>query len=151
MRSLARTTSDNPDFRTLVLQLDRYLAALDGNEHGFYAQYNTIASLRHVVVVYQENEPVGCGAFKEIEPGTIEIKRMYVVPAQRQRGVARAVLDELEQWATELGYTTAVLETGRRQPEAIALYERQGYQRTENYGQYVGVANSVCMRKAISQ
>ncbi len=151
MLRLVRTTSENADFQQLVQLLDRDLAARDGDEATFYAQYNKITLIRHAVVAYEEGEPVGCGAFKEFEADAVEIKRMYVRPTHRQRGVARAVLAELEQWASEVGYPTAVLETGRRQPEAIALYERCGYARTANYGQYVGVANSVCFRKSLSQ
>lgn len=149
MLRLVRTTSENPDFRTLVQLLDQDLAERDGAEHGFYAQYNKIDLIRHAVVAYQHGQPVGCGAFKEFEPGTVEIKRMYVQPECRQQGVARAVLDELEVWADELGYAIAVLETGKRQPEAIALYKRSGYKFTLNYGQYVGVENSVCLRKEL--
>jgi len=149
MLRLVRTTSENPDFRILVQLLDQDLAERDGAEHGFYAQYNKIDLIRHAVVAYQHGQPVGCGAFKEFEPGTVEIKRMYVQPECRQQGVARAVLDELEVWADELGYAIAVIETGKRQPEAIALYQRSGYKFTPNYGQYVGVENSVCLRKEL--
>ncbi len=151
MLHLVRTTSADPDFRTLVQLLDQDLAARDGAEHGFYAQFNTIAQLAHVVVAYQGEAPVGCGAFKPYEANAVEIKRMYVQPAHRGRGVARAVLTELEHWASALGYIRCVLETGRRQPEAIALYQRSGYAFIPNYGQYVGVENSVCMERKVSQ
>jgi GNAT superfamily N-acetyltransferase len=150
MLRLTRTTSENPDFQKLVQLLDRDLAQRDGDEHGFYAQYNMIALLKHTVVAYAGNAPVGCGAFKEYAPDSVEIKRMFVQPAYRQRGVARAVLAELEAWAAELGYATCVLETGKRQPEAIALYQRSGYAFTPNYGQYIGIDNSVCLRKTLT-
>lgn len=101
-------------------------------------------------MAYAGDEPVGCGAFKEFEAGSAEIKRMFVQPAHRQWGVARAVLTELEAWAAELGYASCVLETGKRQPEAIALYQRSGYAFTPNYGQYIGVDNSVCLRKRLT-
>ena len=149
MLQFVRTTSENADFRILVQLLDQDLAERDGAEHGFYAQFNKIDLIRHAVVAYRDDMPVGCGAFKEFEPGTVEIKRMYVQPKHRQQGVAQAVLGELEKWAAELNYTTTVLETGKRQPEAIALYQRYGYALTPNYGQYVAIENSVCMRKAL--
>ncbi|RZK90816.1 MAG: GNAT family N-acetyltransferase [Hymenobacter sp.] len=149
MLHLVRTTSENPDFRALVQLLDQDLAERDGAEHSFYAQFNTIAQLAHVVVAYQGEAPVGCGAFKPFEANTVEIKRMYVQPAHRGQGVAQAVLAELEHWAGELGITHCVLETGQKQPEAIALYQRCGYAFIPNYGQYVGVANSVCLQKAL--
>ena len=149
MLRLVRTTSENPDFRALVQLLDRDLAARDGDESAFYTQYNKIDLIRHAVVAYQAGEPVGCGAFKEFAADAVEIKRMYVVPAQRGQGIAHAVLGELEGWAAELGYAAGVLETGLRNPEAIRLYERAGYVRIPNYGQYAGVANSVCLRRAL--
>ena len=149
MLHLVHTTSENSDFLALVRLLDQYLAELDGSEHAFYAQFNKTAFLQHVVVAYLDDQPVGCGAFKEYAPDVVEIKRMYVQPEHRQQGIARAVLGELEKWAAELGYATAVLETGKRQPEAIALYQRAGYTLTPNYGQYVGIENSVCLRKEL--
>jgi putative acetyltransferase len=149
MPLLVRTTSEDTDFRALVQLLDQDLAVRDGAEHAFYAQFNHIAKLNHVVVAYQDGEPVGCGAFKEFEPGAVEIKRMFVQPAHRGQGLAQAVLAELERWAGELGYASCVLETGQKQPEAIALYQRSGYARIPNYGQYAGVENSVCMQKAL--
>lgn len=150
MLRLIRTTSENLDFQQLVQLLDRDLAQRDGDEHGFYSQYNKIALIRHAVVAYADDELVGCGAFKEYAPDSVEIKRMFVQPAHRQRGVARAVLAELETWAAELGHANCVLETGKRQPEAIALYQRSGYAFTPNYGQYVGIDNSVCLRKTLT-
>ena len=149
MIRLVRTISEDPDFRALVQLLDRDLAARDGDEATFYAQYNKVDLIQHALVAYRASEPVGCGAFKEYAADAVEIKRMYVAPAQRGQGVAQAVLGELESWAAELGYAAGVLETGLRNPEAIRLYERAGYVRIPNYGQYVGVANSVCMRRAL--
>ncbi|MBL7833232.1 MAG: GNAT family N-acetyltransferase [Cyclobacteriaceae bacterium] len=149
MIKLIRTTSDHPDFISLVRLLDADLAKRDGDEHSFYAQYNTIATLKHVVVAYDNSKAVGCGAVKEQAPGVMEVKRMYVLPENRKGGVATLILTELEHWAHELGYKKCVLETGKRQPEAIALYEKNGYRITPNYGQYIGVDNSVCFEKML--
>ena len=149
MLRLIRTTSDNPDFRALVQLLDYDLGARDGADHAFYAQFNKVDAIKHVVVAYQEEKPVGCGAFKEFSGELVEIKRMYVQPDRRGHGVAAAILAELEQWARELHYKGCVLETGMKQPEAIRLYQKSGYLRIPNYGQYVGVENSVCMQKGL--
>lgn len=151
MISLRRTDSDDPDFIALVKLLDADLAERDGAEHGFYAQFNKIDKIRHAVVCYENSQPIGCGAIKAFSDEAMEVKRMYVSPDGRNKGIATRVLTELETWANELGYARCVLETGKRQPEAIALYEKNGYQRTENYGQYVGVENSVCFAKVLGE
>jgi putative acetyltransferase len=149
MTKLIRATSDNSDFISLVRLLDADLAKRDGAEHSFYAQFNAIAKLKHVVVAYENARAVGCGAIKEQAPGTMEVKRMYVLPESRKSGIATLVLTELERWANELGYQTCVLETGKRQPEAIGLYKKNGYRIIPNYGQYIGVENSVCFAKQL--
>lgn len=149
MISLVRTDSENPDFRALVKLLDADLAVRDGADHSFFAQYNKIDMIRHAVVAYADGKPAGCGAIKKFDDQTTEVKRMYVSPQFRKKGIARAVLKELEKWTGELGYTHCILETGKRQPEAIALYESSGYSRIPNYGQYENVETSVCMMKAI--
>ncbi|WP_324678983.1 GNAT family N-acetyltransferase [Hymenobacter sp. GOD-10R] len=147
MLHLTRTTSDNPDFRQLVQLLDQDLQVRDGAEHTFYAQFNKVDTIRHAIVAYQGEEPIGCGAFKEFAEELVEIKRMFVLPTWRGQGIAAAVLTELESWARELGYRGCVLETGKKQPEAIRLYEKSGYHYIPNYGQYIGVENSVCLQK----
>ena len=146
---LLRTDSENADFRELVRLLDAELAMRDGAEHSFYAPYNKIDKIREVVVAYENETAVGCGAFKEYEPNVAEIKRMYVRENTRGRGIAGRILSELESWANELNFSECILETGLKQPEAIRLYEKSGYERIPNYGQYAGVENSVCMRKSI--
>jgi GNAT superfamily N-acetyltransferase len=146
---ILRTTSTHPGFVALVRHLDAYLARIDGDEHAFYAQYNKIAALQNVVVAMDGNVPIGCGAFKPFDENTVEVKRMYVLPEWRGKGVAAQVLGELEQWAAELGHSRCVLETGLRMPDAVAFYTKNGYARTENFGQYAGVENSVCFEKLV--
>lgn len=149
MIQLIRTDSSHPDFQALVRLLDQDLGERDGDEHAYYAQFNKIDQLQHVVVAYLNDEAVGCGAFKPYADSAVEIKRMYVRPALRGQRIAQQVLTNLETWAGELNTTTCVLETGKRQPEAIRLYQRCGYEVIPNYGQYAGVENSVCMQKLI--
>src|SRR5687768_7821471 len=96
-----RTDSDNPDFQKLVHALDQDLAIRDGEEHAFFAQFNKIATLKHVVVAYENETPVGCGAFKEYEKGVAEVKRMFVPLEKRGQGIASMVLNEVEKWAKE--------------------------------------------------
>ena len=147
--NVIRTTSENPDYQKLVVLLDATLKILDGDDHAFYAQYNKSDAIKNVVVFYENNQPLGCGAFKFYENKTVEIKRMYVLPEQRGKGIAGQILNELEKWAKELNYKSCVLETGIMQVDAIGLYQKAGYQVIPNYGQYEGVENSVCMQKGI--
>ncbi|CAN5506416.1 GNAT family N-acetyltransferase [soil metagenome] len=149
MLSLIHTSSDDPDFRELVKLLDADLAIRDGKDHSFFAQYNKIDSIKHVVLAYFDKEPAGCGAIKKYDDKTMEVKRMFVKPEFRGKGIARAVLTEVEKWATSIGYTFCILETGKRQPEAISLYKSSGYSLIPNYGQYENVETSVCMKKQI--
>ena len=144
-----RTTSDNVDFQKLVVLLDEVLRSRDGEDHAFYAQHNTLDKINHVVVCYQNDLPIGCGAFKEFDSNTVEIKRMFVHPDFRGKGIASAILKELEIWASEFNYTNYVLETGKNNPEAISLYQKNGYQIIPNYGQYENIETSVCLKKNI--
>lgn len=101
-------------------------------------------------VAYLDDEPVGCGAVRWFEPGVAEIKRMYVAPQARGQRVARQILDVLTAEARRLGAHRLLLETGPRQPEAIALYEHAGFTHIPHYGEYVHNPNpdlSVCMGK----
>ena len=95
------------------------------------------------------SEPVACGAIRRIAPGVAEIKRMYVVPQSRGSGIARALLARLEREARALGASRIVLETGLRQPEALALYGRAGYATIAPYGEYISSPLSVCMGKEL--
>ncbi|SDG86814.1 Acetyltransferase (GNAT) family protein [Pedobacter terrae] len=147
---LIRTDSEHVDFRMLVALLDLDLVIRDGEDHSFYTQFNQIDSIKEVVIAYQKRLPVACGAIKPFSSTAAEVKRMFVHPDYRNKGIAAKVLHELENRATELGFDACVLETGKRQPEAIALYQKVGYHIISNYGQYIGVDNSVCMTKPLS-
>ncbi len=147
MIKIVRTDSENAGFRELVARLDEYMARIDSAEHSFYAQFNKIDKIRNAVVAYDDETAIGCGAFKEYEPGAVEIKRMFVREENRNQGIAGFVLAELEAWAKELKYEEAILETGQRQIEALAFYIKNGYEYVPNYGQYAGVENSVCLKK----
>ena len=150
MIQLSRTNATDPAFIQLVQQLDAELAQRHGADHSFYAAFNSIAAIRYAVLASENGRAVACGAIKEMAPGIMEVKRMYTLPESRGRGIAGLVLAELEQWARELGFQSCVLETGKRQPEAISLYTKCGYRVIPNYGQYAAVENSVCFEKILS-
>jgi GNAT superfamily N-acetyltransferase len=149
MALFKRTSFDNTDFQKLVALLDKDLAIRDGDEHAFYAQFNKIDSIRHVIVCYIDDKAAGIGGFKQYEPGKAEIKRMFVLPEYRGKGIALEILKQLENWAAETGFLECILETGKKQPEAISLYHKAGYNNIPNYGQYENVENSICMSKSI--
>lgn len=148
MQKLIRTTSDNLDFIFLTALFDDYLIDIDGDEKDFFAQYNQVY-LDNVVVCYFGNIAVGCGAFKKHEKKIVELKRMFVHADYRGISIAKNILNELETWAKDLDNSTIILETSIRLKAALALYKKAGYKRTENYGQYIGITSSYCMKKSI--
>ena len=97
-----------------------------------------------VVLVARDDDgtAVGCGALRALGDGAAEVKRMFVAPAARGRGVARAVLAALEDAARDRGWTTLRLETGPRQPEALGLYLSAGYRPIPAFGGYVGAPDA---------
>ncbi|UAM97748.1 GNAT family N-acetyltransferase [Polaribacter litorisediminis] len=144
---IIRTNSENKDFIDLVKQLDAYLKITDEDEHDFYNQFNHIDVIKEVVVVYDGTIALGCGAIKKFDNHTAEIKRMFVSSEKRGLGIAQKIVTELEAWSKELGYEKCVLETGKRQIEAVKLYKKCGYKIIPNYGQYKNMENSICFEK----
>ncbi len=149
MYKLLRTDSAHPDYRALVAMLDADLKIRDGDDHAFFAQYNKSDDIKNVVICFIDEIAAGCGAFKYFDTGVVEIKRMFVRPDFRRKNIASVILSELEQWAAELSYSGCILETGKKQPEAIALYQKSGYAVIQNYGPYINVSTSVCMQKKL--
>lgn len=149
MYVVKRTTARDPAFIGLVKLLDAELEIRDGEDHSFYDQFNKLDKIKHAVVIYKEGVPLGCGALKEFEPLSMEVKRMFVLERNRGKGLATLILTELETWAAQLSYKYCILETGINQPEAIALYKKNAYKIISNYGQYKGVDTSICFRKEL--
>jgi GNAT superfamily N-acetyltransferase len=102
------------------------------------------------LVARLDGEAVGCGGLRVLEPGAGEIKRMYVAADRRGRGYARAVLAELERTAAAAGRRRAVLETGTRQPEAMALYAGAGYEPITGFGAYADHPASRCFERRLA-
>ncbi len=146
---IKRTNSENRDFQDLVHQLDLDLAIKNADQNSFFAHYNKIDLIKHVVLFYESGEAVGCGAIKKYADGIVEIKRMYVAAENRGNGIAGKILAELQVWAKELGYKRCILETGDRMLAAIGLYKKHGFKIIPNYGQYKDVSSSVCFEKTL--
>jgi putative acetyltransferase len=147
--SLIETDSLNPDFIKLTKLLDEDLESRYGGIQKQYDRLNSLEHINDVIVAYGQGVPVACGAFKEYDSGSVELKRIFVIKENRRQGLAKLILGKLEEAAKKKGYKTAVLETGVKQREAVSLYENHGYTVIENYGSYAGNDNSVCMKKAL--
>ena len=150
MIEIERADASNPQFKALVKLLDAELAVRDGEDHSFYDQFNQLDTIKNVVLGYENGQAIACGAIKKYDDQAMEVKRMYSLPGARGHGVATVLLEALETWALELGFSQCILETGIKQPEAIRLYEKNGYHRIPNYGQYAGVETSLCFEKQLS-
>ncbi|MBN8878925.1 MAG: GNAT family N-acetyltransferase [Sphingobacteriales bacterium] len=149
MFELKRTNNKDPDFLYLIPLLDKDLRSRYQALQDVYDQHNIVVNVDTVVIAYGGGQAVGCGCFKKLNDSTVEIKRMYVKPEYRRQGISSAVLNELETWALESGYSEAVLETGNQQDEAIALYKKQGYEVIPNYPPYEAMETSICMKKRL--
>ena len=150
MFKIIRTTSDAPAFNELVQQLDLELWQRYPEVQGAYAPHNKIEKNNTVVVAFSGIEPVGCGCFKEHTEAVAEIKRMFVKREFRGKGIAANILSALCLWAHELGFKKAILETGLKQPEAISLYKKAGFELIPNYPPYTAMEQSVCMEKDLT-
>lgn len=148
--SYLRTSSTNKDFGKLVTQLNAYLKTVDGDDHDYYMQYNGVESLKNVILVYHNQKPIGCGAFKHNNNNTVEVKRMFTSLDYRRNGVAAKILLQLEVWAAELGYKKLILETGKRQVEAVNFYKKEAYKVIANFAPYEKMENSLCFEKVIA-
>ena len=147
---LKRTNSTDPDFHLLITLLDKELNKRYGElMQSTYDRYNHIIDIDTVLIAYSNGLPAGCGCFKKYDDTSAEIKRMFVKNTERGQGIAYKILSELERWAKESGFKDTILETGDKQHEAIALYQKLGYVITSNYGQYSDLETSICMRKEL--
>lgn len=149
MITIERTTAENDIFKELVIKLDSFLSITDGDEHEFYDQFNKLDTIQHVVLAFDNNKAVACGAIKAYNNTVIEIKRMFTLPECRGKGVASTILKELEIWALELNFTSCILETGVNQVEAIGLYKKNNYKVIANYPPYENAENSICFEKKL--
>jgi putative acetyltransferase len=146
---IKRTNSNDPDFQLLVTRLDHELWNELKEDQATYDQYNKVPDLPTVILVYANEKPVATGCFKQYDDNTVEIKRMFVEKDYRGKGLSKIVLDELETWAMESGFQYAILETSVHFNVAQNLYAQAGYSVIENYDQYKGLEESVCMKKEL--
>lgn len=144
---IIHTDSRNKDFIKLIKLLDDDLNGQYGELQKQYDKHNKVDYINDVVIIYDDEVPVACGGFKEHDSESVEMKRVFVKKENRRQGLSKKVINELEKLVQAKGYKYAVLETGKKQIEAINLYKSSGYEMIENYGSYVGNENSICMKK----
>lgn len=149
MPRIIRTNSDNPDFRNLTGELDDELCRIYNTNKEDYEEYNRIIGLPTVVLAYENGVAIACGCFKPFDARRIELKRMFVAPTFRGKGIASILVAELEKWGKELDYSAIILETGKGQPEAIALYRKLGYSDIPHFGEFPEESRSVCLGKRL--
>lgn len=145
-----RTDSTDYNFLKLIHQLDDDLAQKNGEKNNFFKQFNQVDKINHVIIIFKNEIPIGCGAFKIYNEQTVEIKRMFVDVNNRKRGFATTILNELTNWANELGFHYAILETGDKMIEAINLYLKEGFEIVPNYPPYDKEPTSRCFKKKLS-
>lgn len=140
----------SPGCQAMIRELD----ALQGSLYSVEENYlDSIGELQkpncYFVGAYLGNKLVGCGALKMVDGIYAEIKRMYVAEECRQRGIGQRILDQLEKHGVNHGVRIIRLETGRRQPEALALYRGNGYREIEAFGHYSAGASNIFMEKLL--
>ena len=150
MIKFIRTNPTHPQFQKLVRLLDAELLTLYGEEMQFFGPHNALKENTFSLVILENERPIGIGAFRILQlPHEIEIKRMFVHPDHRGKGISKLILNELESWAKDEKATYAKLETGPKNKTALLLYPSAGYQLIEPFGPYVGVVNSICFGKKL--
>ena len=150
--SIAVEPFDSPEARRLITALDEHLASRYAPEQRFGPNLKPeqiAAGLGTFVIARADGRVVGCGALRKLDPESAEVKRMYVAPELRGRGVAKKILEHLEVVGRELGVHRLVLETGIYQAEAIALYQGAGFEPVRCWGEYAESVTSVCFEKRI--
>lgn len=145
------TNGENPDFTMLCGRLDDALNDIVGGltQRSQYDQYNQRDQIHDVIVVYREDKPIACGAFKMYDEDHAELKRVYTDPTNRNLGLAEELIRRLEAKAKIKGYKWCILETGKQMEAANHVYQKAGYKIIPNYGQYANMPDSVCMERKI--
>jgi hypothetical protein len=147
--TIKRTNGGDPDFQLLILHLDHELWNELSEDQATYDKYNKVPDIQTALVLFINGKPIASGFFKKYDKKTVEIKRMFVEKEYRGKGLSKLILDELEAWAGELGFQFAILETSIHFEAARKLYANAGYTIIENYDQYAGLNESVCMKKEL--
>ncbi|MCF0116073.1 MAG: GNAT family N-acetyltransferase [Erysipelotrichaceae bacterium] len=147
-----RTTGNDPTFNELCAELDAWLIEQRGKklQMAKYDAYNHTDTINDVILAMADDFPIGCASYKYHADGVAELKRVFIKEAFRCRGIAKELVGLVENDAFFAGYHTMILETGKAFEGSNALYSSMGYEIIDNYGPYVGLDDSVCMKKELN-
>ena len=145
------TDGCNKDFIELCHELDEFLNELVGGEENRaeYIQYNKLEDIHDVVIAYDHDVPVGSASFKKYNDENAEVKRVFVKKEYRGQGISYELMKMLEEQARKKGFKYFILESGEPLVAAMSLYRKIGYKVIPNYGQYVDMEESICMKKKL--
>lgn len=144
-----RTNIHDTHFLEMVKMLDAELRDMYGDQQDDFDPHNKLKEDTFVLVVKTNDQTIGCGAFRPMEDGVAEIKRMFVHPDHRGKGLSKLILSELETWIKEKQYSYIKLETGNKNIAALSLYPASGYEPIEPFGPYKSLPGSFCFGKKI--
>ena len=149
MLEYVRTDGKNKDFMENCRHLDADLEQRVGKEiqRSKYEKYNQLDKINEAIVVYENGVLAGAGSIWKYDEESVELKRIYVAPSFRKKGIGTKLVSLLIEWGKELGYQRMLLETGEKLEESVALYKRLGFERIPNYGPYENMPESLCMAR----
>ena len=147
--NISFVAASSPDFRMLAAKLDAYYFELVGDIQNRYAEVNRPENMTALAVAYEDGAPIACGAWKHIDETTAELKRLFVLPEFRRKGVARRMIAVLEGNAAAAGIRRMILETAVDTTDSHKLYLSAGYQVTDYYGSPAGAENCLCFYRDI--
>jgi len=150
MITIKYTNGENDDFVSLCDSLDNILVEIGGQKNQQqYVAYNLLDHIHDAFVAYDEDVPVGCASFKRYDDLTAEVKRVFVLPEYRRKGISTSLMNCLEDEAHEQGYESLILETSKLLESAHKMYLNLGFEVIPNYGPYKEMDGSLCMQKVL--
>lgn len=145
------TNGSSENFIALCHSLDDFLNEIAGGEENraAYISHNKFDDIHNVIIVYDNDLPIGCVSYQKYDDNCAEVKRAFIKPEYRGKGISHHMMELLENLVQEKGYRYLILESGGPLKAAIALYQARGYEVIPNYGPYENMPDSVCMRKEL--
>lgn len=137
------------DFQHFYVVTEEFYSRLAGGAENrrAFIPHNLSGSISHVLIAYIHGAPVGCAGLRAYSDQDIEIKRVWVEPEYRHKGVASGLMDRIERKANELGYRRTILQTREQMEDAIALYMARGYKKIDKYAPYDTLDGALCFGK----